>query len=417
VKLFRISFRAIGRVGIGPILLLAVVVRLIPLIIHHNIRLLPQGGADAVAFERRAWMLSGGQRGSVSDHLGNGGNFLAYLASFLYELIGRQPLALGLGMLLLGVALVYVVYRIVFELTEDAAAARFAGVAVAVFPQLVLHSVLFLREIPVAFFLAVGLWGVVRFLKRQSIPGLMVFIGCTALASLFHTGAVIALPGLLLGILFSTSRLERGAFARYAVNTAGALALLGAIVFMDQTGYGLGKFGGGFDTAMDAFESGEMRATEGGAAYPEWMRIRGGLASEAWKIPIRYAAFLFSPIVPFLVRSGSHLLGVLDAALYLLMFGVMARYWRVIVGNRVILSLLVMGLTLAFVYALGVSNFGTAIRHRAKLVPMFIVLSVSTYALATARLEREHVIRHIAEGARQARLSKGGIPRPPEGIR
>ena len=407
-----VGFRSLGRIGIGPILLLAFVVRLVPLIVHHSILSLPQGTADAVGFERKAWSMSSGDRGAVIDHLGNGGDFLAYLGSFLYDVVGRQPAAFGLGMLVLGVALVFVVYRIVFEITEDAAAGRVAGLVVAVFPQLVLHSVLFLREIPVAFFLAVGLWGVARFLKHNSLPGLAVFILAVAVATLFHTGAVIALPGVLLGVLFSTSRLERRAFSRYAVKTAGALALLGAIVVMDQTGYGLGKFGGSFDSAVDAFESGELRATVGGAAYPEWMRIRGDFASEGWKIPIRFAAFLFSPLLPFLVRGVSHLLGALDAALYLLMFGIMVRNWRTIVGNKVLLTLLVMGLTLAFVYALGVSNFGTAIRHRAKIVPIFIVLSVSAVAASAVKAEKGAGVRQLHNWIKASGPSRGPSPRP-----
>ena len=406
------GFRALGRIGIGPILLLAFLIRLVPLIVHHNIRLLPQGRADAVGFERKAWTMSSGDRGAVTDYLGNGGDFLAYLGSFVYDVIGRQPAAFGLGMLLLGVALVYVVYRIVFDITEDAVAGRVAGLVAAVFPQLVLHSVLFLREIPVAFFLAVGLWGVARFLKHNSLPGLAVFILAVAVATLFHTGAVIALPGVLLGVLFSTSRLERRAFSRYAVKTAGALALLGAIVVMDQTGYGLGKFGGSFDSAVDAFESGELRATVGGAAYPEWMRIRGDFASEGWKIPIRFAAFLFSPLLPFLVRGVSHLLGALDAALYLLMFGIMVRNWRTIVGNKVLLTLLVMGLALAFVYALGVSNFGTAIRHRAKIVPIFIVLSVSAVAASAVKAEKGAGVRQLHNWIKASGPSRGPSPRP-----
>ena len=388
MKAFASAFRALGRVGIGPILALAFLVRLVPLLIHYNFLVLPQGGADAEGFERRAWALSSGSRGAITEYLGSGVHFLAYFGSLVYDLVGRQPMALGLGMALLGVALVYVVYRIVFEITDDVAAGRVAGLMVALFPQLVLHSVLFLREMPVAFFLALGVWGAVRFLNRHSIPGLLVFCVATVLATIFHTGAIIAIPGLLLGMLFARPKGERGGLTRHLVNAAGAVTLIGVILFMDETGFGLGQFGGGFDTAMDVFETGEMRATLGGAAYPEWMRIRGGLASEGWKIPIRYLAFLFSPVLPFLVRGAYHLLGALDAALYIGMFAVMVRNWRVMARNRVVLSLLVMGLSLAFVYALGVSNFGTAIRHRAKIVPVFILIAVSAYALASAKIRQ-----------------------------
>ena len=381
----RSAFRALGRIGIGPILVLAGVLRLVPLIVHNYLRPLPQGTADAVRFERLAWEMSQGTRGALWDYIGSAVNLLAYLGSLIYDVTGRQPVALSLAMVVLGVAMVYVVYRIVFDITCDSVASRVAALATAVFPQLVLHSVLFLREIPVAFLLLVGFWGATRFLTRQSLPGLVVFCASTFLATLFHTGAIIAIPGLLLGTLIARSGTERRGFGRLVVNATAVMALLGVITFMDQTGIGLGKFGGSFDSAMDVFETSEARSTMGGAAYPEWMRIRGGIESEGWKIPIRYMAFLFSPLVPFLVRGGSHLLGVLDAGLYMVMFGVILRNWRGILQNRALLALLVMGLSLAFVYALGVSNFGTAIRHRAKIVPLFIVISVSVHALLSTR--------------------------------
>ena len=66
----------------------------------------------------------------------------------------------------------------------------------------------------------------------------------------------------------------------------------------------------------DNFEQRELRDTSGSAGYPQWMRVRGGL-SDIWKVPIRVIALLYSPLVPYMIRSPGHLLGGLDAGLYL----------------------------------------------------------------------------------------------------
>jgi hypothetical protein len=177
------------------------------------------------------------------------------------------------------------------------------------------------------------------------------------------------------GMLLSRPRGSRGRFKMYVMNVAAALVLVAAIFVINETGYGLGKFGGSLHDTIEQFEAQEQRDTVGGAAYPEWMRLSGGLG-EAWKIPVRYVTFLFSPLVPFMVRQPGHLLGALDAGLYLLLFLALARNWRAVIQNRPFVVVLVVVLTLFLVYSLGVSNFGTAIRHRAKIVPLLILIAV-----------------------------------------
>jgi len=185
---------------------------------------------------------------------------------------------------------------------------------------------------------------------------------------------MFAIPGLLAGLFLVRRSRSRSQVRFYAANVAVSLILVTVIYALNETGLGLQKFGGSFDSALDRFEAQEQLDTQGGAAFPEWMRLREGVR-DAWKIPVRYGAFLFSPLVPFMVRSQRHLLGLVDAALYLGLFFLLVRHWRTVTSNRPALVLLVVVLGLFLVYTLGVSNFGTAIRHRAKISPLLLVLA------------------------------------------
>jgi len=104
------------------------------------------------------------------------------------------------------------------------------------------------------------------------------------------------------------------------------------------------------------------------------MRLSGG-SSDFIKIPVRYVTFIFSPFVPWLVRSIWHSVGLIDAFLYLWMFYLLYKYKRIFKFNETAKAILIMILLTILVFSLGVTNVGTAIRHRAKIAPLLIILA------------------------------------------
>lgn len=372
------------RFSLGITLLVGAAIRLALIIINVEVTTLPQGGADAIHFERAAWELSELGRGDITQYLMSGTGAITLLGSFVYDFTGRSPYVLGLAMLVLGLGVIYFVYQAVLELWDDKRMARAAAWFAALFPQLTLHSVLFLRETPVSFCLAAAALCAIRFVKRNNIAYAIWFSVWVLVGTLFHSGVIVAIPAFILGILLVRPRTNRGAIKRYTVNVGAAAVLLVAIYTMNSTGYGLNKFGGSLDSAVEQFEQKELRRTVGDAAFPDWMRIRGGM-SDVWKIPIRIVAFLFAPMLPLMVRSPQHLLGVVDAALYLILFWTVWRNWDNVKDNRAAVVLLVILMALCIVYALGVANFGTAIRHRAKMSPILLLIAAGLPYLQQAR--------------------------------
>lgn len=360
--------------SLGLILVIGLILRLLLVIINIEIATLPQGGGDAKVFERKAWDHAqfGGE--SLSYYLRSTSDFIVLPGSLIYSVTGRNPYALALVMVSLGLWMIFLTYRAALELWGDARIASRVAWAAALFPSLVLHSAMFLREIPVSLCLAGAALYAIRYVKRyklQHIGGFLCWIG---VGSFFHSGVIFAIPAFVLGVMVTRPSGSAGGFKVYATNAIAALILAGAIFVANETGFGLGKFHGSLDEMTDQFEAQELRGTRGDAAYPESLRIRGGL-SDAWKIPVRFVALIFSPLVPFMVRGPSHILGIVDAGLYFFLFWSLYRNWRTVKNNRPVVVLLVIILALFFVYALGVANFGTAIRHRAKVVPILLILA------------------------------------------
>ncbi|WP_456376719.1 hypothetical protein [Lutibacter sp.] len=353
--------------NIKHILLIAFIIRFVLLFINNFIFVLPQGDGDAIIIEFYAFKFSNITNLDYGLVFSQGHFFLAYLGSLLYSVIGREPFIFGLLMVVLGTIVVDKVYTASFLLWNNKDVAIKVTWFTALFPQLCLHSALILRETPVNLFLILAIISFIKYWKYSQNKELIWFVFYIVIAALFHSGVLFAFLGIL--ILSLTSSKQNKFRNRFLL----PLVIIISVIFINYWGLGLQKFGGSIENITDQFQARESMQTMGNSAYPSWMLISGGL-SEFWKLPIRYIAFLFSPLVPFMVKNPKHIIGLFDGVLYLLLFYNIYKNRRLIKSNSAARGILIMSLFLILVFSLGVSNVGTAIRHRAKIVPMLLIL-------------------------------------------
>ena len=93
-----------------------------------------------------------------------------------------------------------------------------------------------------------------------------------------------------------------------------------------------------------------------------------------YKIPLRSVYFIFSPF-PWDVKKPSHLLGVLDSFLYMILVYLIFRNIKVIWNDPALRIILIILISYIIIFGVGVSNFGSGIRHRSKFVIEFILLA------------------------------------------
>jgi hypothetical protein len=93
--------------------------------------------------------------------------------------------------------------------------------------------------------------------------------------------------------------------------------------------------------------------------------------------PIRIAYFLFTPF-PWQVTEAADLVGLVDGLLYLTMVIIYFRRRRMLMDNKAARAVLLAVTGSIFVLGLFTSNYGTALRHRAKTAPVLICLAAVT---------------------------------------
>lgn len=360
--------------SIIDVLLAAFVLRIIFLFVNTYIFILPQGDGDAISNELAAYYIATYGINDLNGLLQSGSGLLRLIGAVVYSIFGRSPFLFGLVIVILGTLTVSNIHKASFLLWKNRKLSRRIAWFAALFPQFILHSALLLREIPVNFFITLAAIGVIKYWNYGDRKQMLNIVLCILLGTMFHTAVLMALPVFFFTVLFKKQ--SNISFTKQLfIRIAGVLVLIVSLMFLNITGFGLKKFGGSFDNMFEVLEEREARDSRGGAAFPQWMRIQG--TADLWKLPARVGTFLFSPAIPFLVKKTSHLIGMLDAMLYLLMLYYIYKGRKQIKRNKSANVLLMISFVLYIVFSMGTSNFGTAIRHRAKMAPLLLILAVN----------------------------------------
>jgi hypothetical protein len=321
-----------------------------------------------------------------------GAHLYGWLVAFLYVLLGQSAAMIRDLNALLGLLIVWETYRTALELWHDNVAARRAAWTAAIFPNLIRFSASFPnREAVIVCFLTLSGLYLVRWYNRNRARYLVASFAAIVGASAFHIG--IAAGGLVLlacaagRVLSGGRRLARGWIPLSTVSTAIAILLMLAMAgFAISRGWGRDKMQllaavNGEQAmrlstvALDPTMVGKLtkHAAFGRAVYLANLHMNTP-ADLVWQVPLRVVFFLLMPF-PWYVRNAMDVLGVVDASLYAWLLVGLYRQRRELLSNPGARALVLIAAILVAVFAAVTSNYGTAIRHRAKFAPLLIALA------------------------------------------
>lgn len=315
---------------------------------------------------------------------------ISWVIALVYRLLGIDILAAHALSVLMGTLTVALGSLLSLQLWNDVRLAQRAGWWLTLFPTLNLYSALTMREAYTWFFFTVMLLGVVQWVRRTTaVSVLMVAVGVVG-ATLYHGAMIvagIAFLGLL--VLHQSARLFR--LLLYSrVDPKAALVMAPAlvvVVYVLVSGVSLPKIGSVHEAiAAETLLTSATYAFRGDAAYPEW--ILPQTPADIWfKLPLRVIYFLFSPF-PWDIRSNHHIVGLLDGILYLYFALLIWRGRYAIFKNLAARWVLGIVLVVILTFAMGVGNFGTGIRHRAKVAVPVIVLAMAGFVTSYKKHSR-----------------------------
>ncbi|NBL64819.1 hypothetical protein GV828_06350 [Flavobacterium sp. NST-5] len=302
----------------------------------------------------------------------NGALLNGYIGSVIYSIVGREPMIWGFVYLILGLCTIFNIHRAVYIITQNYKFANRAAWVAGLFPNMAIMSVIILREQPIHFFISLSLLYFIKYLKNKNALNFTVFLLTGAVASIFHSAVFALFLGAILYLTIFAKKI--GVFSKVLVVSLA----IGGLFFINTTGIGLSKFGGSFESAIEiASDGGGAMKEDAGSNYPDWLVLKGSITDLAL-IPVRIIAFLFAPLIPFLVRSGGQAIGLIDALFYLVLFFNIFKNKLIHEKSDAAKFLFVTIFIMAFAFSFGASNFGTNIRHRAKLLPIILMIPLIT---------------------------------------
>lgn len=373
VVLFGVGALAFKKKTIRNILLVALVLRLGLTLFHNFVFPLPDSQADAIMFETTARQWAKDGWGGLLSHWQSGALLYSWLLTVLYLAFGPSVLLAQALNVLLGTFIVYLVWRIASELFSERVA-KIAGWIACLFPTLNLYSALTMREAPFVFLMLLGVCHAVRWAKTRAIRDFFLAVFFLVLATGLHLGAWPLIWALA---LWSAGLIGYRLTKEKIFDWKGVLELAlvgGACAFIVLCRWGWDKefvFAFGVGRTQQAYAIGR-------AAYLQNL-VANNVFDLFWQVPIRIIYFLFTPF-PWMVKEKIDLLGLADAFLYVaiaisVLYGLFVLYKRdrkVFWQGFFLLLLAAFGIA---AFATITSNYGAAVRHRAKFVPMLAGLA------------------------------------------
>ena len=182
---------------ISKIIYIALFVRVFTLLYGHYISPLPDSTADAETLELvSANMGHGGFLYVLSQFRGPDPRFISWLIAIPYSLFGRSILLAKSISLFFGMGTVFFGWLLAQKVWNKAIANK-VGWTIALFPSLILYSVLTLREVYITFFTVLILYGIVTWAKTKSFKSIVLtmigFLGATFFHGAMFVGGFVFL--------------------------------------------------------------------------------------------------------------------------------------------------------------------------------------------------------------------------------
>ena len=239
---------------------------------------------------------------------------------------------------------------------------------VAFMPATICLSGVLLREAWIQFFLMLSVLFFVRWYLKGFVWDEVFCLIAVFAAMLMHEGCIVALVVFMLG--FGVCRTWKTVGVRaYLATVAVAFAFIIPVLAMP------GVFLIKFSHAASSGNTLDIVPVVAGSTYLLWMQ-KLGVGVRLLLSPVRMFYLLFSPL-PFNWRGLSDaVVFCTDSLVYIVLTIMMFR--PPLLGKAMQLKRFLgyAVLLLTFVFAFGTSNAGTAVRHRAKFLPVLVLVAV-----------------------------------------
>lgn len=271
-----------------------------------------------------------------------------------------------------GVYILIYIRRILCVLNVDRKTRKVIIMTATFMPFLNIYSVVLMREAWVSFFIVFSLYHFICWYikKGKDIRNIILTIGGLIMAMYMHAGAI----GILAGFAFAfLTYYRKQNCMKISANTYVALFFLGIFAFIIILNAEIfaSKL---LNSDVEAYAEKKSSGEGGGSDYLTWLDMSSPMNMLLFS-PLKMFYFLYSPIVIDWRGLNDIAAFLLDSLFYIMVtWFVLTR--RVVSPQYKLLKryLIITFLVTTFIFSFGTANTGTAIRHRAKICSVMLVM-------------------------------------------
>ena len=345
-----------------------------------DIFILPNAEGDAIGYEKIAYSFAFGARKNtvaLADY--------SYWAGQIYKSIGRQPITVQFINVFLAMYSIVLLHKSAVLLNISFQCRKTMVMLLCFLPNFIIITSVFLQESLIAFFICESIYWFTLWWKKNRSSMLILSLLFSLAAGCFHVGGLACCLGYLLMCLFFGGSQRKLTFCLGSLGGYIALLFIVMVIISSHRELFLAKIGGAVSVENVLSQAGATdRASD--AEYSVGISGLHPVADIIVNSPIRMFCFLAAPM-PWMWRSPKDILAFFGSTLfYLITILEVLKTLRKSVSkqqendemrNYLITSLAVL-LIAMLMFGWGVSNAGTALRHREKYTCLFVLV----YAIA-----------------------------------
>lgn len=342
---------------------------------------LPNSGADTEVF------YVGAVRFAQTGDPGRGTSFSAVMGS-IFSFVGTNRLYGQFIVMLFSVVSLLMFAFIANKLQLSEKQRTLTMWVVALLPNFAILSSIFLRESIVTMLISISLYIFSCWLQKGNFIRFVLAFVFVFASAIFHSGSVAVAVGYIAVLLLYDLRENKMHAKPSRIIPAVLLVIVIAFLYINYADVLFGKM-----KNIESLEDVGSTSAAGGSSYAQYVgNSSNPLNMVIYTIP-RIVFFLFSPF-PWQWRSIADIIAFVFSGMYYLVCAVCSIRFlrRYNSANRAkLVAYLIVAICTVFVFAWGVTNVGTATRHRDKMVILFAVILALSQATDSQYPEDENL--------------------------
>ncbi|KSU60393.1 hypothetical protein AS034_16255 [[Bacillus] enclensis] len=332
---------------------------------------LPHSGNDTEGFYHHGIAIS--QNISLLQESIYGGIYSKFLG-VLFFIVGDQRIVAQYFNVLVSLSTIMIVYKILKEFNVSDKVKTVCLILITFFPQALIFSSILLREAIITFLVVTSFYYFFKWYKVALNRYFFLSLIILLIGASFHSGVIGIIIGYFFVFLFIRRQSLELAFTPKSIFLFIILlffVLSLSVIPLDSIPF-MNKFSNRLTDSSDIYGIAEG-SNRGGAAYLNEITINNPFQLILYA-PIKMFYFIGSPF-PWNWRNIFDVLSfVQDSLIYLMLFLYpILNFKKLLRRDPLIMGTFIMLLSVIFIFGIGVSNAGTALRHRYKIFHLLIL--------------------------------------------